>query len=278
MSVPAITALVIVALIAALFLWISREMRSSRAVQALRDRLLEADPQRLILRSARYRILALGTQETRWCSGVLDLTPERITLYRRSQSMPSDFGFAPSELRWFGRPQKYENGTNEIWLHLERDAHWILLKVQLSRAAMQDFVRNLKPLVSAEINTAYRRTRPYVHYGPVRVQPAEQDIHGSWTLDAPITIYLMPLHLVILQNAEVLRVLPLERVQQVAALHRIDQPDADGLTSFNLDGEKFAFASSDYQAMAEAIAEAARRSLETPLLQKQKGKDDDEDD
>ena len=278
MSAPVVTALVIAALIAALFLWISHESRINRAVQALRDHLLEADPQRLLLRYARYRILELGTGETRWRSGVLDLTPERITLYRRSSATPLDFSFAPSELRWFGRPQKYQSGTNEIWLHLERDNHWTLLKIKLSRAAMQDFVRALKSLAPPELNTAYRRTRPYVHYGPLRVQPAEQDIHGAWVLDTPITIYLMPLHMVILKNADVLRVIPLERVQQVAALRRIDQPNADGLASFNLDGEIFAFASKDYQALAEAIADAARRSLETPLMQKQKGKDEDEDD
>ncbi len=275
---PATIAVILLALFVAFIFWINYQMRLGRATEALRERLTAQDPQRIFFRYANDRISRIGGGESRWHSSMIACSPGRITVYRRSLTMNEVLSFAPSELRWFGRPEKYQNGTNEIWLHVERDTGWHLLKVKLSRGAMQDFVRSLKPLVSAEINTAYRRTRPYVHYGPLRALPAEQDIHGAWTLDAPITLYLMPLHVVILRDAEVLRVLPLERIQQVAALRRIDQPSADGLASFNLDGEKFAFASKDYQALAEAIAEAARRSLEAPLLQKQKGKDDDEDD
>lgn len=275
---PAAIALILVLLFVAFILWINYQIRLSRATEALREQLIAQDPEIGFFRYGSDRLTRIGGQATRWRSGVIALTPERITIYRRSLAMDEAFAFAPSELRWFGRPQKYQNGTNEIWLHVEREAGWLLLQIKLSRGAMQEFVRGLKPLVSAEINTAYRRTRPYVHYGPLRVQPAEQDIHGAWTLDTPIALYVMPLHVVLLRDAEVLRVLPLERIQQVAALRRIDRPDADGLASFNLDGEKFAFASKDYQALATAIADAARRSLEAPLLQKQKGKDEDEDD
>ncbi len=271
-------AIVLLLLCVALGLWINYQFRLGRATEALHDRLTTQNPQISFFRYGSDSLNQIGTRATRWRSGVIALSPRRITLYRRSLAMSEVLSIEPSELRWFGRPEKYHSGTNEIWLHVERDHQWILLKLKLSRAAMQDFVRALKSLASAELNTAYRRTRPYVHYGPLRVQPAEQDIHGAWTLEDPLTVYVMPLHLVILRNADVLRVLPLERVQQVAALHRIDQPHAAGLASFNLDGEKFAFASPDYQALAEAIAEAARRSLEAPLIQKQKGKDEDEDD
>jgi hypothetical protein len=117
-----------------------------------------------------------------------------------------------------------------------------------------------------------------VHFGPVQVKPAEEDIYGAWTLSAPLALYVMPTALVLLDGERIVRALPMEQVQQVAAMRRIDQPNADGLVTFTIGEESFAFASKDYQALGQAIAEAARRSLEMPLMQKQKGKKDDEED
>jgi hypothetical protein len=191
--------------------------------------------------------------------------------------MDESISFPRAALRWYVRPVKYHDGRNELWMHFELDGRWHLVIVRINRYWMADLVRAVKEYGAPKLVTAYRRHRPYVHYGPVRVSPAEQDIHGAWTLEQPITLYLTPAYIVILRDTDVLRTFPLEQVQQVAALRRIDAPDADGLAVFNAEGEKFAFATKDYQALAVAIAEAARRSLEEPLLQKQKGKDDYEE-
>ena len=68
-----------------------------------------------------------------------------------------------------------------------------------------------------------------------------------------------------------------DRIQQIRASRRLDAPDADGLVQFVYEGESFVFALRDYVALAEAIAEAAKRTLEDPLTFKRKSKDDDFD-
>ncbi|HEX2905981.1 MAG TPA: hypothetical protein VHO69_03930, partial [Phototrophicaceae bacterium] len=73
----------------------------------------------------------------------------------------------------------------------------------------------------------------------------------------------------------VLRTIPLAAVQQVGALQRLDEPDAAGLVRFRAEEETFAFALENHEALAEALATAAKRTLEDPLERKQKPKDDD---
>ena len=109
------------------------------------------------------------------------------------------------------------------------------------------------------------------------MQPAEEDIHGAWTLQDPLELYVMPMQMIVLRGTQVLRTIPLTQVTQVAAMRRIDRPTADGLVRFTVDHEPLAFACKDYQALGQAVAEAAKRSLEQPLLQKQKGKDEDDE-
>jgi hypothetical protein len=138
-------------------------------------------------------------------------------------------------------------------------------------------VRALKTVTPPELVTAYRRHRPYIHLGPITAQPAEQDIYGAWTLDEPFSLYVMPLYVVILRGKALLRLLPLERIWQIAALRRLDEPEADGLVSLNFEGEKLAYAVKDYEVVAAAISEAAKRSLEEPVMQKQKKKDEYDD-
>jgi hypothetical protein len=139
-------------------------------------------------------------------------------------------------------------------------------------------IRALKTIVSPTLVTAYRRRRPYIHFGPVKAQPAEQDIHGAWSLDEAILLYIMPLYVVLLRGEQVLRLLPMERLTQIAALRRLDKPEDDGLVSLTVDGEKLAFALKDYEQAAAAISEAAKRSLEEPVMRKQKKKDDEDED
>ncbi len=47
---------------------------------------------------------------------------------------------------------------------------------------------------------------------------------------------------------------------------------------FRAEEEPFAFALPDYEHFAQTLAEAAKRTLETPLEQKRKGKEYDDDD
>lgn len=271
--------LVLLAVIGGDVAWGAREVRLSRAAGALVKRLRD-DGALLVLApyDASFRVSSIGGSAGGWRSGVVSITPEQITLYPRKSSLDEMVTYSFDGLRWFGRPVKYHSGRNEIWLHFEQAGHWHLIKLRLYRHRMAELVRTLKEIAEPALVTAYRRRRPYVHFGPVQVSPAEEDIHGAWTVDAPLTLYLTPLHVVLLRDGQVGRVIPLEGVQKVTAMRRIDRPTADGLAVFDVDGEALAFAAKDYEALAGAIAEAARRSLEEPLMQKQKSKKYDDDD
>jgi hypothetical protein len=153
----------------------------------------------------------------------------------------------------------------------------------LPKTSMQILVRTLKEVVPEDLVTAYRRRRPYVHYGPAAARPAAQDMQGAWTLGVPVDLYLMPLALLILEGPTVQRTIPLDQVQRVAAIKRLDQPGAAGLVRFEASGEPLAFALAQHEAFAQALAEAARRTLEDPIEWQRKkkkqvdGADDEED-
>ena len=216
---------------------------------------------------------------SRWKPFVIAVTPGDITLYSRGRvgSDPAPITFAAAHIRWFGRPKKYTYGSNELWIHLETGDGWHLLRIRLHYDAMRDLVRALKAVVPEELVIAYRRRRPYIHAGPAKAAPATQDIHGAWTLDAPVSLYLMPRHLVMLRHTAVLRAILLEHVQQIGAFYRLDQPGAQGLVRFRVEEETLAFALDRHEAFAAALAEAAKRTLEEPVMQKQKKKADDDD-
>ncbi len=222
-------------------------------------------------------VTLLGGKRTRLRQAILVLTPERCRLFERTPELCETFTFTPDQLRWFGRPRKYSAGYNDIWLHVERDDGWHLLKLRLYQSDMRNLVRALKQVAPPELVEAYRRRRPYVHRGPIEAQPAAQDIHGAWSLAVPVRLYLMPRCLVILDGQTVLRTIPLEAVQQVGALRRLDAPGARGLVRFRAEEETLAFAVDDHEAVAAALAEAAKRTLEAPLERKQKSRLTDDD-
>lgn len=209
-------------------------------------------------------------------SFVIAVTPEHIACYAIPRDTMRDFVITPDELRWFGRPEKYSPGINSIWFEVERETGWFLVEVRLSQYKMRGLVRAVKEIVSPELVTAYRRQRPYIHYGPVRAQPATQDILGAWTLGDPVSLYLMPRFLVRLENLIVPQTIPLETVQQVSAIQRLDQPGAAGLVRFVVDNEPVAFALDQHEAFAAALAEAAKRTLEDPVQWQRKKKKPDE--
>jgi hypothetical protein len=225
----------------------------------------------------RYTLQTITDPSYRAGKGVIAVTRDTLIIYDRSRAVIEQFRYPLESLHWFGRPQKYKDGVNEIWLHLEDDGEWHLLAFHMNRGQMQAFVRALKLVTPPELVTAYRRRRPYIHVGPVNANPAIQDIYGSWTLSEPIRLYLMPRYLVILDDAHVLRKIPLENIQQIGALRRLDAPGSQGLVRFRAEEEAFSFALNDHESFAASLAEAAKRTLEAPIERKQKGKDDDED-
>ena len=258
--------------------WTAYQLVLMRAAGAVYQR-LKAEGALLVLGSyaADCSMQTLGAADEGWRHAVVALTADGLVIYPRKRTMDETYTFPHAALRWFGRPQKYHNGRNEIWLHYQIEDQWQVVKLKMSRGAMADWVRMFKEFATLELITAYRRHRPYVHYGPVRVQPAEEDIYGAWTLQDPVALYVMPTQMVLLGGTQVLRTIALTQVTQVAAMRRIDRPKADGLVRFSAGEEQLAFACKEHQALGQAVAEAAKRSLEQPLMQKQKGKKDEDD-
>jgi preprotein translocase subunit Sec61beta len=207
---------------------------------------------------------------------VVVVKPGQIGFYTIPRDPKRDFTLTPDELRWFGRPEKYHPGANEIWLHVERDGGWLVVKARLSQYKMRGLVRAMKEIMPPDLITAYRRQRPYIHYGPVRAQSAAQDMLGAWTLGDPVSLYLMPRFLVKLVGPTVCSLIPLETVQQVSAIQRLDQPGAAGLIRFVVSEEIHAYALDQHESFAAALAEAAKRTLEDPVLWQRKKKKPDE--
>jgi hypothetical protein len=259
--------------------WIAYQLAIWRAARDVYQR-LKAEGALLLLNgyTGEFSLRTLGLRDKGWRRGVIAFTQDGIVIYPRKRVMNEHYTFSHKALRWFGRPVKYHPGRNEIWLHYQIEDRWQVVNLRMNQGWMPDWVRMFKEFATLELITAYRRRRPYVHYGPVRVQPAEEDIHGAWTLQGPLSLYVMPMQMILLRGTQVLRAIPLTQVTGIAAMRRIDKPKADGLVRFTVDNEPLAFACKEYQALGEAVAEAAKRSLEQPLMQKQKGKKDDDED
>ncbi len=203
-------------------------------------------------------------------------TETALSFYPLAEEPPPPLTFAPETLRWFGRPEKYA-AMNELWLHFEVDERWHLLKLRLGYADTLRHVRALKALAPGLV-TPYRRRRPYIHYGPVAARTATQDLYGAWTLHEAVDAYLMPLHLVLLDGPRVQATIPVASVTHVRGVPRLDA--TGGVVRFQAGEDGHALAVDDYRALATALAEAARRSLEQPLelLDAKRKKKRDEDD
>lgn len=263
-----------------LTLWSIREYRLQRAVYRYLLTLKEQQPDILFFEQTfnRYVLDIINGKAIRKRRGMITLSSQEIGVYPLKMPPEAAIRFTPQDIRGFWRPQPYDSGMNELWLHVERKREWVVVKLWLGREQMMEFIRTLKPMVAPEMVIAYRRQRPYIHYGPVKAQPAEQDIHGAWTLTASVSLYLMPRYFLVLHDDAVQQIIPLESIHQVAALRRLDAPQADGLVRFETAEAHYAFALRDYETFANALADAAKRTLEAPVMQKQKGKDGEWDD
>lgn len=236
-----------------------------------------------------YRVVPVGpvnAEPERWQRCLLMVDSSGMTIYPQTPAMDAKRVLPVADWRWFGRPVKYEDGENEIWLHVETNGLWHVIQLRMYYSQMQKLVRALKQVAPPELTKAYRRHRPYIHYGPVPAYPAEQDLYGVWTvLPVMRRLYIMPLHLVIFDGAFVERCLLLEELQQIEALRRLDAPGEDGVTRFKVmppvkediaPVESLAFTLVDYHSFGEALAEAAKRSLEDPIMVKKKKGADEE--
>jgi len=82
-----------------------------------------------------------------------------------------------------------------------------------------------------------------------------------------------------MRDEQVEQTLPLHAIQDIAALKLIEGGKPAGLVRFTVEDVGFAFALDDYEAFAEDLATAAKRTLEEPMTRKRKSdKYDDDDD
>jgi hypothetical protein len=234
-----------------------------------------------ITTQCRHLTINDGRSVSRWQGCMCTVEADGIHLYPHNRKWDTHLHLKPTELRWFGRPQKYHSGNNDIWLHFEQDGRWHLLMLRTSHFAMQGFVRALKGIATPEQITAYRRQRPYIHAGPCPAWRAEEDLYGVWTVKPePLALYLMPSMLVELQKDQVIRTLPLETIQNIEVMRRLDDPSAHGVLRFRqmlADGsEQIAYTMPAFVLFAEALITATRRWLEQPpIIYGKKGEEEE---
>lgn len=262
----------------ALFNWAQHQAAISARLNRLRPRnALFGDS---VYSHSHIAIAQPSVKTVRWHEVYLFISNKQIVAYPKKMGNDTPlFECMPHHIEGFWRPTKYEEGDNTIEIHANIEGKWTILKARMSKARMFALVRTLKELVSADMTRAYRQRRPYIYRDPASAQLAKQNLQGAWELDAPFRAYLMPSALVFLRAGdEVERMIPLRDIQNIVALRRLDA-ERGGLVRFTLasTGETLAIALEDYEAWGKAIATAARRTLEEPLLQKQKKRQDNED-
>ncbi|MGJ3237220.1 MAG: hypothetical protein ACFE0Q_00795 [Anaerolineae bacterium] len=255
------------------------EARRASKTSQLVDHLKQYEPLFLNDRWTRvvYQIETIGEKAPRWQRATLLVTHKRVALYPYVPNQPDKvkalYTIQPDELRGFWRPIKYMSGQNTIWLHAEISGRWQILKLKLYQYDMQELVRALKEISTPEQVTAYRRRRPYIHRGPIHAHPAHQTLTGAWEIGTAIQLYLMPLYLVVMRDGRVRQQIELAQIQDIGALKRMEGGKPAGLIRFFVDNDLQAFALDDYEAWAQALAEASKRTLEEPVMRKRKAKD-----
>jgi hypothetical protein len=261
--------------------WGAYETRRNRHVSRLIAKLAKHEP---IYLSRRWTIIkyqwVAADADDKWQRCILLITHKRIAIYPYPPENENVLPLAtiqPHELRGFWRPVKYHSGNNDLWVHAQIGLTWGILKLQTYHSDMQKLIRAMKEISSQEQTKAYRRRRPYIHREPTRAFPAEQSLTGDWELSEVIRLYLMPLYLVIFSADEVQRSIELTEIQDIAALKRMEGGKPTGLIRFTYADEDLAFALDDYEKWASDLADAAKRTLEEPVMRKRKSKDDEDE-
>ncbi|MBI5960930.1 MAG: hypothetical protein HY866_19480 [Chloroflexi bacterium] len=258
-------------------------VRETRRLRYIRSLIRQLEPEHPIFCPTYYgtdfQITELNGRKSGKQPFITAIGPTEIVFHSVSHPKDAPLVIPLEQLRWFGRPKTYSHAAylkNELWLHVESEGRWLWVRLTYNRAQMQDLIRAIKLVVPPEMITAYRRRRPYVHFGPTLAHPATQDMQGTWTLGEPLSLFLMPLYLIMLDGTKVIRKIPLDTIQRVAAVRRLDQPQAEGLVRFEVSGDPLAYAVDHHEEFATALAEAARRTLEDPVEWQRKKKKKDE--
>lgn len=268
------------------------EFRRIAKIAALVSRLAQTKPLYLSERwvDVRYLWDSPADDSQRWQRCILVVTHKRIAVYGYvpppdNNKLPEPLLTIPvDELRGFWRPEKYTAGVNEMWIHAEHTQTWRILKLRIHKYEMEKLVRAMKAVSTPEQVKAYRRRRPYPHLLTDDTYPAKQALTGVWELGKPVSLYIMPLMLVVLHQNRVLETITLAAIQDIAALKRMEGGEPEGLVRFTIvydssdsedtRAEQRAFALQNYESWATALAEAAKRTLEEPIQRKRKGKHD----
>lgn len=219
---------------------------------------------------------AMGEKDSKqWRPCILFVGHKRLAVYPRPAQEDASplVSIAPHELRGFWRPIPYHSGENEVQIHAQIGLTWGILRLKLPQSQMYLLIRAIKELSTADQIKAYRRQRPYPQKGLSPAYPAEQRLTGEWELFNPVDLYLTPLHLLVLRQGEIQKVFNLDQIQQIGALKRMEGLQNEGVFRFHAENKVYAFATNDYEAWAESLADAAKRSLEEPVMRKQKSKD-----
>lgn len=251
-----------------------------RAAREIRERkpLFSSD---VFYDATNYQLYVINPQmeRQRWRFCLFSIESDGMHLYPETPKMDIHIHFTRESLRWFGRPEKYNPDKNDMWLHFESGGLWHWLHLKTHKAPMERIVRAMKQVATPEQVKAYRRHRPYVHYGPLPARFGEQDLYGAWLVyPDTLSLYLTPLQLVVMDGENVRRVLPLEKIQQIEVMRRVDEPDSPaGVVRFKVGEEIYAYIMRDYIGFGAALIEAAKRSLEDPPQFYGKKKDMDED-
>jgi hypothetical protein len=276
----ALWALLGLSFVAGLALYIVYEQRQNERLKRLRP------PNTVLAQPARIRVSSPSQPVKRWTRAHLFVTDKHIVAYARHGGDTPLFHCFAHEIEGFWRPVKYHDGINGIEIHADAGGQWKIAKIRLSKSRMMALVRALKGLVDEDIVRAYRQRRPYIYRPPAPAHLATQDIHGLWTYERAFRLYLTPSRLVFLSDDDrVERIIRLRDIQNIRVLKRADSDTDGGLVCFSLPdrGEDIALSVEEYEAWAQSIATAARRTLEEPIARKRKGKalddllDDDAD-
>ncbi len=257
------------------------DTRRQSTIRTMTKLLEESEPDAILCMQAwggKYRLEHLNGHQSGWQPMIILVLPTEIRFYPFQRQMDVYDRIPAESVRWFGRPKKYNRyNMNEMWIHYERPDGWHVARIRLYYELMLDFVRALKQILSLDLVTAYRRHRPYIFYGPSEIFPATQDLYGTWELADPMDILLTPMQLVFLRGQQVIKQILLRDIQQIKALHRVDNYDPRGLIRFQVGEESTVFAIRQFEEFADLLATAAKRTLEEPIQRKRK-KHADEDD
>lgn len=245
-----------------------RQHRAHEAERVLVRAMLSKRPRPLLCRIAdgQISLQAVGNKQPllNKVRFIISITHHEIIFQPLPAADHPPVDFTPDQLRWFGRPEKYGPYRNDLWMHFERGGMWYLVQLHLPYMETVRVVRALKEVAEKPLVKAYRRQRPYVHFGPSSVYSAHQDIYGAWLLDQPFSLYVMPAKLVIFSGEAVSRVIKMEDITHVQVIERADGPGS--IVTFQTRREKMSYAfERNGQPFATALAEAARRWLDEPL-------------